>query len=163
MSYPVKSVDKFERKTDSIYESNLSKQKESVLEVKVSSTIDFKIEISIEKTIKEEKPEKNNSPVYKVSDKLPIIEHQFRPTSNESKDFITPILFSGLVIISIPILMNLLNLSKANLKGAQVLLILFVGLIGLFYLWWTCLRIVQAFIGLIILTVLNVTYMKKIK
>ena len=75
MSYPVKSVDKFEWKTDSLYENNFSKQKESLHEIKVNAAIDFKIDLLIEKTIKEEKPEKTNSPVYKVSDKLQIIEH----------------------------------------------------------------------------------------
>jgi len=59
MSYTVKKVDDFNRKSDSLWEGDLSKGSEPVHKVKVSAGVELEIELLVEKEIEYSKPEKS--------------------------------------------------------------------------------------------------------
>jgi len=146
MSYTVKKVDDFTRKSDSLYEGDFSKSSEPLHKIKVSASIDFEIDLLLENEISYSKPEKLTKANFTEHKALPVIEHLFRPTSNESKDFITPVIFSGAAAFTIFVLISLLKFAHANLNGLEtkgtIVIGLFGGLIVLFYLWWSVLRII---------------------
>ena len=146
MSYAVKSVQHFERKSESIYEGDFSKSSDSLHKIKVQASVEFEIELLLEKEIKYQKPEKLVESNFTDHTSLPEIKHLFRPKSNESKDFITPIIFSGAAGFTIFILFSLIKFTQANLNGVSstgtIILGLFGALVAVFYLWWSVLRIV---------------------
>ena len=146
LSYTVKKVDDFTRKSDSLYEGDFSKSSDPLHKIKVSASVDFEIELLLEKDISYTKPEKTKSTNFTEHKVLPVIEHLFRPRSNESKDFITPVIFSGAVAFTIFVLITLLKFAQANFNGLEskgtIVIGLFGGLIVLFYLWWSVLRII---------------------
>lgn len=64
MSYPIKSLEKFNWKTDSIYEGDFSKLSDPYFKSKLSSSVDLEIEFLFENDTPKTNPEKTREPVY---------------------------------------------------------------------------------------------------
>ena len=77
MSYTVKKVDDFTRKSDSLYEGDFSKSSEPLHKIKVSASIDFEIDLLLENEISYSKPEKLTKANFTEHKALPVIEHLF--------------------------------------------------------------------------------------
>jgi Oligosaccharyltransferase subunit Ribophorin II len=87
-------------------------------------------------------------PTYKASKE---ISHIFRPRIDESKDFLSPLIFSGAAGFALIIFIGLMTNAGGNIKGlttfwSTLLLGSFSGIVFFFFLFWTCINIVQGFL-----------------